>query len=83
LTKVKDTNALQSISDVAGRGEKAEQQAGLMKTVMHTMSVCFSKIDEYSDLWARRRRSVLPKPRPTTCPSETNDDEGGNHDRVV
>jgi len=32
---------------------EAEQQAGLMKTVMHTMSVCFSKIDEYSDLWAK------------------------------
>jgi cyclophilin family peptidyl-prolyl cis-trans isomerase len=53
LTKVKDTNALQNISDVAGRGDKAEQQAGLMKTVMHTLSVCFTKIDEYRDLWAK------------------------------
>ena len=51
LTKVKETNALQNIADIAGRGDKAEQQAGLMKTVMHTISVCFSKIDEYSELW--------------------------------
>jgi cyclophilin family peptidyl-prolyl cis-trans isomerase len=53
LAKVKETNALQSISDTAGRGDKVEQQAGLMKTVLHTMSVCLSKIDEYRELWAK------------------------------
>src|SRR3954469_16495101 len=31
LAKVKETNALQSISDIAERGDKAEPQAGLMK----------------------------------------------------
>ena len=36
LAKVKETNALQNISDIAGRGDKAEQQAGLMNNVMHT-----------------------------------------------
>jgi len=53
LTKVKDTNALQNLSDAAGRGDKADPQAGLMKNVMHTVSVCVSKIDEYRDLWAK------------------------------
>src|SRR3954463_15064347 len=42
LAKVKETNALQSISDIVQRGDKVEPQAGLMKTVLHTVSVCFS-----------------------------------------
>lgn len=53
LTKVKDLNALQNISDIAGRGEKAEQQGGLMKDVLRLMSVCISKFDEYKELWAK------------------------------
>lgn len=53
LAKVKETNALQSISDLAERGDKVDPQAGLMKIVLHTVSVCFSKIDEYRDLWAK------------------------------
>jgi cyclophilin family peptidyl-prolyl cis-trans isomerase len=78
LTKMKDANALQNISDVAGRGDKAEQQAGLMKTVMHTMSVCFSKIDEYSELWAKEsairaaeaKANDLPRVKLTTTKGE-------------
>ena len=78
LTKVKETNALQNISDAAGRGDKAEQQAGLMKTVMHTMSVCVSKIDEYRDLWAKEsairaaeaKADDLPRVKLTTTKGE-------------
>jgi cyclophilin family peptidyl-prolyl cis-trans isomerase len=53
LTQVKETNALQSIADVANRGDKIEPQAGLMKNVMHLVSVCFDKLDEYKELWAK------------------------------
>ena len=78
LTKVKDTNALQDISDIAGRGEKAEQQAGLMNNVMHTMSVCVSKLDEYKDLWAKEsairaaeaKADNLPRVKLTTTKGE-------------
>jgi cyclophilin family peptidyl-prolyl cis-trans isomerase len=78
LAKVKETNALQNVSDIAGRGDKAEQQAGLMKTVVHTMSVCVSKLDEYSDLWAKEsairaaeaKANDLPRVKLTTTKGE-------------
>jgi cyclophilin family peptidyl-prolyl cis-trans isomerase len=78
LAKVKETNALQNISDAAERGDKADPQAGLMKTVMHTMSVCFSKFDEYRDLWAKEsairaaeaKANDLPRVKLTTSKGE-------------
>jgi cyclophilin family peptidyl-prolyl cis-trans isomerase len=78
LAKVKETNALQNISDIAGRGDKADPQAGLMKTVMHTISVCFSKLDEYRDLWAKEsairaaeaKANDLPRVKLTTTKGE-------------
>ena len=56
MTKVKETNALQNIAEVADRGEKGEQQAGQMKDVMHLMSVCVNKFDEYRGLWAKESK---------------------------
>jgi cyclophilin family peptidyl-prolyl cis-trans isomerase len=78
LAKVKETNALQNISDIAGRGEKAEQQAGLMNSVMHTVSVCVAKLDEYRDLWAKEsviraaeaKANDLPRVKLTTTKGE-------------
>jgi cyclophilin family peptidyl-prolyl cis-trans isomerase len=78
LAKMKETNALQNISDIAGRGDKADPQAGLMKTVMHTMSVCVSKLDEYRDLWvkesairaAEAKANDLPRVKLTTTKGE-------------
>jgi cyclophilin family peptidyl-prolyl cis-trans isomerase len=78
LTKVKETNALQNIADIAGRGDKAEQQAGLMKNVTHTISVCFAKLDEYRDLWAKEsairaaeaKANDLPRVKLTTTKGE-------------
>jgi cyclophilin family peptidyl-prolyl cis-trans isomerase len=74
LAKVKETNALQNMSDIAQRGDKVEPQAGLMKNVMHLVSVCFSKIDEYSELWkkesairaAEAKADDLPRVKLTT-----------------
>jgi cyclophilin family peptidyl-prolyl cis-trans isomerase len=74
LTKVKDTNALQNIADITQRGDKVEPQAGLMKNVMHLVSVCFGKIDEYSELWkkesairaAEAKADDLPRVKLTT-----------------
>jgi cyclophilin family peptidyl-prolyl cis-trans isomerase len=78
LAKVKETNALQNITDIAGRGDKAEQQAGLMKNVMHTVSVCVAKLDEYRDLWAKESKiraaeakaNDLPRVKLTTTKGE-------------
>jgi cyclophilin family peptidyl-prolyl cis-trans isomerase len=78
LAKVKETNALQNISDIAGKGDKADPQAGLMKTVMHTVSVCFSKLDEYRDFWAKElairaaeaKANDLPRVKFTTTKGE-------------
>jgi cyclophilin family peptidyl-prolyl cis-trans isomerase len=78
LTKVKDTNALQNISDIAGRGEKAEQQGGLMKDVVRLMSMCVSKLDEYKELWAKEseiraaeaKADNLPRVKLTTTKGE-------------
>ncbi len=78
LTKVKETNALQSITDIAQRGDKAEQQAGLMKDVIHLMSACVSKFDEYRDLWAKEAKirdaeakaDDLPRVKLTTTKGE-------------
>jgi cyclophilin family peptidyl-prolyl cis-trans isomerase len=74
LTKVKETNALQNMADIAQRGDKVEPQAGLMKSVMHLVSVCFGKIDEYSELWkkessiraAEAKADDLPRVKLTT-----------------
>jgi cyclophilin family peptidyl-prolyl cis-trans isomerase len=74
LAQVKETNALQTIADVANRGDKVEQQAGLMKNVMHLVSVCFGKLDEYKDLWtkesairaAEAKANDLPRVKLTT-----------------
>ena len=56
MTKVKETNALQNIADVADRGEKGEPQAGQMKDVIHLVSVCVNKFDEYRALWAKESK---------------------------
>ncbi len=78
LAKVKETNALQNISDTADRGDKVELQAGLMKNVLHTISVCFSKLDEYRELWAKEsairsaeaKANNLPRVKLTTTKGE-------------
>jgi cyclophilin family peptidyl-prolyl cis-trans isomerase len=78
LTKIKETNALENIAGAAERGDKADPQAGLMKTVMHTVSVCFSKIDEYRDFWAKEKEirgaeakaNDLPRVKFTTTKGE-------------
>src|SRR4030095_3877307 len=53
VAKVKETNALQNITDTASRGDKVEPQAGLMNNVVHLMSVCFANMDEYLWLWSK------------------------------
>ncbi len=78
LTKVKETNALQNMSDIASRGDKADPQAGLMNTVVHSVGVCFSKLDEYRDLWAKEsairaaeaKADDLPRVKLTTTKGE-------------
>ncbi|HVT30879.1 MAG TPA: peptidylprolyl isomerase [Lacipirellulaceae bacterium] len=56
LAQVKATGALQPIADAAARGERADSQAGLMKTVLQTMSGFFSNLDEYRELWANESK---------------------------
>jgi len=78
LAKVKETNALQSIADTSSKDDNADRQAGLMKTVMHTMSVCVAKLDEYRDLWAKEsairaaeaKADNLPRVKLTTTKGE-------------
>jgi len=78
LTKMKETNAMQEIADSAAKGDKAEQQAGLMKLVMESISKCLSNLEEYSELWkkesqiraAEAKADDLPRVKFTTTKGE-------------
>src|SRR5207253_114653 len=58
--------------------DAADPQAGLMKTVMHTMTTCVGKLDEYRDLWtkesairaAEAKAKDLPRVKLTTTKGE-------------
>src|SRR3954468_11530029 len=78
LTKMKETNAMQEIADIAQKGDKAEKEAGLMKMVMETISKCLSNLDQYSELWkkesqiraAEAKANDLPRVKLTTTKGE-------------
>jgi cyclophilin family peptidyl-prolyl cis-trans isomerase len=78
LAKMKETNALQQIADIAAKGDKAEKEAGLMKLVMETISKCLSNLEEYTELWkkesqiraAEAKANDLPRVKLTTTKGE-------------
>jgi cyclophilin family peptidyl-prolyl cis-trans isomerase len=78
LEKIKETNALQGIADAASAGVKADPQAGLMKSVLHTVSSGIENIDEYRELWAQesairaaeKKADDLPRVKLTTTKGE-------------
>jgi cyclophilin family peptidyl-prolyl cis-trans isomerase len=74
LAKVKETGALEPLADSASKGEQADSQSGLMKVVLHTVSMCFKILDEYQGLWkkeseiraAEAKADNLPRVKLTT-----------------
>jgi cyclophilin family peptidyl-prolyl cis-trans isomerase len=78
LEKVKQTRALNDLSLRAQRGDRADPQAGLMKTVMRTVETCITNLDEYQELWkkesairqAEKKADNLPRVKLTTTKGE-------------
>ncbi len=78
LARVKETNALETISMEASKGDRADPQSGLMKTVLQTVTMCVANIDAYRDLWAKEsairaaeaKADDLPRVKLTTTKGE-------------
>lgn len=78
LEKAKETGALDALSTAVSRGDKADPQAGLMKTVLQSVTVYAQVFDEYRELWAKEsairaaeaKANDMPRVKLTTTKGE-------------
>jgi cyclophilin family peptidyl-prolyl cis-trans isomerase len=78
LTKAKETGAIDAIAMTARRDDRTDPQAGLMKSLLRTVTTCAQVFDEYHELWkkesairaAEAKADDLPRVKLTTTKGE-------------
>ena len=78
LEKAQESGALEALATAAAKPDGQDQQAGLMKQVLHQLSASATVLDEYGELWAKESalRAVeaeadnLPRVKFTTTKGE-------------